>query len=284
MMHRLPPWVALVAALGLPANAAPPAPVTTPEAPVVETDDPPTTAQLLIAEIQRLRVEAVEMRRQLADANIRAAAAERELDELRTFIEDHDRLGDDYEQYRAVLAVAEEQARREAAERRRQERAAELEARRERRQEAMAERRAEQAARERDTYYERRGFAPLGLDVYLSRMSFAYRTADATASRVDYAPGFGNYLRLYPGTTIDYSTMTISGSVLNAAAELRNIGVAITFFDQTGNQVGQEIVQVNNARPDVPYPFTATIDMVTDEPFASSSQYVLYSDAVAVEE
>ena len=51
---------------------------------------------------------------------------------------------------------------------------------------------------------------------------------------------------------IDYSQMTISGSVLNAAPNVRDIGVAFTFFDEHGNQVGAEIVQLKNARPNVP--------------------------------
>lgn len=74
--------------------------------------------------------------------------------------------------------------------------------------------------------------------------------------------------------------MTISGSVLNAAEEMRNIGIAVTFFDENGNQVGGEIIQINNARPDVPYPFTATIEMALNRPFDSSSTYVLYADPV----
>ena len=42
--------------------------------------------------------------------------------------------------------------------------------------------------------------------------------------------------------------------------------------------MGGEIVQVNNARPDVPYPFTATLEMALDRPFSSSSTNVLYAD------
>ena len=76
--------------------------------------------------------------------------------------------------------------------------------------------------------------------------------------------------------------MTISGSILNAAEEVRNIGVAVAFFDENGTQVGGEIIQVNNARPDVPYPFTATIAMALNRAFTSASTYVLYADPVEV--
>jgi hypothetical protein len=67
---------------------------------------------------------------------------------------------------------------------------------------------------------------------------------------------------------------------MSAAEDVRNIGIALVFFDAAGNQVGHETVQVENARPEVPYPFTSTIGMASDRPFASSSQYVLYSDPV----
>ena len=40
------------------------------------------------------------------------------------------------------------------------------------------------------------------------------------------------------------------------------------------------MVQVNNARPDVPYPFTETIKMALNGPFNSSTRYVLYADDV----
>ena len=75
--------------------------------------------------------------------------------------------------------------------------------------------------------------------------------------------------------------MTISGSVMNAAEEVRDIGIALTFFDEAGSQVGGEIIQVNNARPQVPYPFTVPIAMALDRPFDSTSTYVLYADPSA---
>ena len=128
--------------------------------------------------------------------------------------------------------------------------------------------------------YRRNGFAPLGLDVYSGKWAYFYETTDITRSRIAYQPGIGNYLRLYQDKKIDYSKMTISGSIINGSDQVRNVGVAITFFDEHGNQVGQETVQVNNARPDVPYPFTSKIDMALDRPFDSSSTYVLYADPI----
>ena len=93
----------------------------------------------------------------------------------------------------------------------------------------------------------------------------------------------GHYVRLYPfaaGRAIDFTEMTISGSVLNASQEVRNIGVAVAFFDENGSQVGGEIIQINNARPDVPYPFTSAIAMALNRAFTSASTYVLYADPV----
>jgi hypothetical protein len=72
--------------------------------------------------------------------------------------------------------------------------------------------------------------------------------------------------------------MTISGSVLNAGEIARDLAVAVTFFNESGAQVGGEIIQVNAARPGVPYPFTATVTMALDRPFWSASTYVLYAD------
>jgi hypothetical protein len=44
--------------------------------------------------------------------------------------------------------------------------------------------------------------------------------------------------------------------------------------------VGHETIQVANARPDVPYPFTAEVKMALNRPFDSSSAYVLYADPI----
>ena len=59
-----------------------------------------------------------------------------------------------------------------------------------------------------------------------------------------------------------------------------SLGVAFTFFDENGNQVGAHIQEIRNARPNVPYPFTRKIDMALNRPFASHSTYVLYADTV----
>ena len=239
--------------------------------------------EILLDEIDRLHGVVDALHRELAQARLDAAESNRQLRELRQFIRDHDALGRDFEQYQAVKAVADRDARRRAAEAARDRREAEQADRYARRRAAQADRERGRAEFNRLKRYRDAGFTALGFDVFLGNASFFYQTTDGTPARVDYDGRIGHYLRLYPyagGGRIDYSSMTVSGSVLNAAEDVRNIGVAVAFFDENGNQVGGEIIQINNARPDVPYPFTATIAMALDRPFTSSTTYVLYADPV----
>jgi len=230
--------------------------------------------RMLLEEVQRLRLE-------LAQARLERNQAERELAELRQFIDDHAELGEAYEQYTAVKEVKERQAHRKRMEQRRREyerRKAEREAERKR---ARAQRQAEQAEQQRRRGYREAGFGHIGLDVYFSRASYFYSSKDESQRfSFDVDDDDIDFFRGVPRQRIDFSTMTISGSVLNAADVTRNIGIAIIFFDQFGKQVGHEIVQINNARPDVPYPFTSEVEMALNRPFSSSSQYVLYADPV----
>ncbi len=240
--------------------------------------------RLLINQIDELNTEIMSLRQQVADAELRASTAEQDLAELRQFIADNDQYGQDFAEYERVKAIAEQESRQRELEQLRARRAQEEAQRRQRMREARAERDQRRAEQALLRTYREAGFSHLGQAVLLSRMSYNYRTSDQTRSRVDYAPGLGHYQRLYPNQQIDYSRMTFSGSVVNASDEVRNIGVAITFFDRRGYQVGNEIVEVRNARPDVPYPFTSTIDMALDRAFATSSQHVLYADPATPED
>jgi hypothetical protein len=241
---------------------------------------------ILAAEIERLEKVVEAQRQELAQARLEAAEAWRKLDELREFIRDNEQLGRDFGQYRAVKAVAEREARMARAQAARQRREAEREAQQRKREEARAERDKAQDESERLKGYHDQGFMSLGFDVFLANMAFNYPTVNGgPPARLDWDFRLGHYLRFYPrtlgwGRQIDFSTMTISGSVLNASNETRNIGIAVTFFDERGSQVGGEIVQINNARPDVPYPFTTTISMALNRAFSSATAYVLYGDPV----
>jgi hypothetical protein len=235
----------------------------------------------LLAEVSRMIGELRQLRKELAAARLEAAEARREAADLRQFITDHREYGDDFEQYQAFKAIAEREARQREAQRTRERLEQQRAEQRQRREQARAEREAEQAEQRRLDRYAERGFAPVGLDVFGGRMAFSYQTVESNPVRVDWDINLGRFLRpLPPHRQIDFSQMTISGSILNAADQTRNIGVAIVFFDERGNQVGSETIQVNNARPDVPYPFTSTIEMALNRPFASSSTYVLYADPV----
>lgn len=289
----------LLAALGGPAlaqdePAPPPAPETVDDEPAAAQPDaepavkpqPQDPIRLLLAEIDRLHDVLDAQRLELAEVKLEAAAARRELEELRQFIRDNESLGRDFEQYQAVRAVAERDARRRRALEARQQRAAEKAQRAAQAEAARAQRERNQAEFERLKRYREAGLSPLGFDVYVGNMSFNYSAADGgVPARIDWDFRLGHYVRVYPfagGRDIDYSAMTISGSVLNASEEARNIGVAVAFFDENGSQVGGEILQINNARPDVPYPFTSTITMALNRAFTSATAYVLYADPVDV--
>ncbi len=252
-----------------------------PPAEVAEQDP----IELLLGEIDRLFEEFMQLRRELAEVKLESLQSKRELDELRQFMRDRREYGQDFERYKGVRAVAEKEARQRQAEVNRQRREIEKAERRAGRQAARSQRAQQRAEAQRVERYRKSGFSPLGLDVFVGKMAFYYESDDNVPYRFDYQAGFGHYLRFYPRhsfypprTQLDYSSMTISGSVLNTADEVRNIGIAIAFFDESGNQVGGETVQINNARSDVPYPFTATLEMALNRPFNSSSIYVLYAD------
>lgn len=228
----------------------------------------------LLNEVNRLRIE-------LAQARLERNEAERELQELRQFISDHAELGDAYREYTAVKEIEQREAHRKLMEQRRAEYEREKAEREARRRQARAERQAEQAEQQRRRGYFDAGFGHIGLDVYFSRASFFYSSEDGSRRfSFDVDDDGIDFFQGFPRNRIDFTKMTISGSVLNAADVTRNVGIAIIFFDEYGKQVGHEIVQINNARPDVPYPFTSEVQMALNRPFASSSQYVLYADPV----
>lgn len=257
-------------------------PTTSPQADAASEKEPEADPlQLLLDEIQQLHAEILTLRRQVAQAQMASSQAKRELAELRLFIDDHHEFGQDFQQYKAVKAIAEREARARRQEVVRDQREAQRAEGQTRRQAARAERAQREAQARRLADYRRAGFTPLGLDVYVGKMAYYYRSKNTTFYDVEYVPFLSGYFvdPEYRRARPDFSSMTISGSVLNAADEVRNLGVAITFFDENGNQVGSETIQINNARPNVPYPFTSTLTMALNRPFSSSTTYVLYADS-----
>ena len=221
-------------------------------------------------------VDSTRLREQLARSRAEIAMLQKELDELRQFILDHEEFGTDYENYRGVREIAEQESRRRMVEQRRKQ-LDEQRAQQKKDRTAQQQKRNEQ---KQDQRFAEAGFQPIGLDVFIGRSSFFYAPRDASQPTVIYTPGRFGTRYVNPGNSdeIDYTSMTISGSILNGANDIRNIGVAITFFDEYENQIGAEIVQIENARPDIPYPFTAKIEMALNRPFATHASYVLYAD------
>ena len=257
-------------------------PTTSPQADATSEKEPEADPlQLLLDEIQQLHTEILTLRRQVAQAQMASSQAKRELAELRLFIDDHHEFGQDFQQYKAVKAIAEREARGRRQAVVRDQREAQRAEGQTRRQAARAERAQREAQARRLADYRRAGFTPLGLDVYVGKMAYYDRAKNTTYYDIEYDPFLSGYFvdPEYRRARPDFSSMTISGSVLNAADAVRNVGVAITFFDENGNQVGSETIQINNARPNVPYPFTSTLTMALNRPFSSSTTYVLYADS-----
>ena len=247
-----------------------------------EQEEQTDPLQLLLDEIAHLHAEILTLRRQTAQAQLDSSQSKRELAELRQFIDDHHELGQDFQQYNAVKAIAERAERQQRQDAARQEREAQRADRKTKWQAARAERAQREAQARQLADYRRAGFTPLGLDVYAGKMAYYYRSKNTTLYDIEYDPFLSGYFvdRDYRRARPDFSSMTISGSVLNASDEVRNLGVAIAFFDENGNQVGSETIQINNARPNVPYPFTSQLTMALNRPFSSSTTYVLYADSV----
>ena len=286
----------------VPALQADPAPdEPTPATPETETRDRPTAEELdrirlalppdldarssraeLWSELLENAVKAARLREELARSQADLSIIRKELDELRQFIFDHEEFGSDYEEYQRIKEVAERETRRRAAEVRRKELDDQREAQRKGRNAEQQQRSQEELARIRAERYQQAGFTSIGLDVFMGRSSYFYAPEDSSQPPLVYKPYRLGIKYANPTTSqdIDYTQMTISGSILNAAEDIRSIGVAITFFDEHSNQIGAEIVQLENARPNVPYPFTAKLQMALNRPFASHASYVLYSDPV----
>ena len=246
----------------------------------VTSDRPLTYEEALQQEVATLRRLLAESRTELAQVKLERDQTQRELEELQQFIQDHREYGNDFAQYEAFRAKREREERLRRAEETRARLEQERQERLTRRNEQLAKRGSAIAAQKEQQKYNAAGFEPLGMDVYLGRSGFYYGVRRSIRAQVEYEPFIGDFLEPVETTEIDFSEMTISGTILNGSDETRNIGVAVAFFDRRGNQVGSETIQINNARPDVPYPFTSKIQMGLDGPFASSSSWVLYADPV----
>ena len=243
---------------------------------------PATTRNMLYPALLDREVQVRSLRHRIADLEVQMAKTMAQLAEMQSFVLDHDRYGTDYSQYQQVRAQAQHDAQQRAA--------LERQARRQ-----LERQHKQQAAKARKDAKEQLGapgkglqqtlqtmnFGHIGQDVWRSRAAYHYQVVNSPGETVSFRPSpFGRTRVTEVQKELDWSSMTISGSLLNANKETRNIGIALAFFDEHGNQVGAETIVVNNARPGVPYPFTQTLDMAANKPFASETAWVLFSDAI----
>lgn len=239
-------------------------------------------------EIERLKAEGQWLREMLAKARLEASQAARERDELRQFIAEHAQLGADFEKYKAFLDMKERELRRQRAEEAREKQKQEAAERLAKAEAARAERAAKLAKQQELRRYEREGFYPIGQGVFVSGMAYQYKRETVPDYSYRFTPliqfdgtwFFHRYWYVDYDEEVDWSEMTVSGSVLNASDEPRDIGIAISFFDRRGNHVGGTTIEVQKARKDAPYPFTKVLDMALDGPFYSYRINVLYADPV----
>lgn len=247
----------------------------------------------LLADLRALQDEVDALRKESARLRLERDEALRRADELETFIDDVDTYGDAWDQYAAYRDAREREARQAAMAEAREAQAE----RDEERRAAAAARRA--AQRERDAERQqardlrRAGFESIGGDIYMARMGFAYHIR----TELEEIDGF----RRYPFYTVfdrgwyrpygrryfdvdaqlDYSRMTISGSVLNATDEARAITVGIRFFDDGGAQIGGTTVTLDRVPARTPIPFTQELSMAANVPFSASQVYVVSSERLA---
>ena len=295
-------FVAGARAQDKPSEPAAPSPQKEQSKPVAVTALSHSQIEALVDQLERLQAEVASLRQQVAQHRMEADTATRELNELKQFMLDHDAYGRDFEQYKAIKAVKEREAQVESARKAREQREADKYQRRRAMEQQREQRDAQQAAasaeEQRLSRFRQAGFDHVGQDVFVSRMGYQYRVKDVPDRDRVYVPSvwsptcdvftndglfffFRPMYRIEYDEEIDYTQMTFSGSVLNGSAETRNIGVGIAFFNQAGDQIGGETIEIPLVAPDSPYPFTKTLAMADRSPFYTYRINVLYSEPVA---
>lgn len=222
------------------------------------------------------------LRNRVADMEIQLDQLRAQVIEMQAFVLDHDRYGSDFTQYQLVREEAQREARRREALERRARRELAQQQQQEARARQEAERQLGAPGKDLKKTLQTMNFGHLGQEVWRSRAAYHYAVVDRPGETVTYRPSpfGGTRVVTEHEKELDWSEMTISGSLLNAAEATRNIGIAVAFFDEHGNQIGAETIVVKNARPGVPYPFTQTLDMAANKPFASDTAWVLFADPI----
>ncbi|MFW5653498.1 MAG: hypothetical protein ACOC0P_05585 [Planctomycetota bacterium] len=268
---------------GAAGGSVPPAP------PTRSLDD--LTITELVERVRELEHENARLRMTNAELELRLAESQEQYENLESFITDHDTYGTAFEEYTLFRELREREMRARAAADAKARREAEREARRQRALEARERHRREQSARRggptdvagdpeaeaarREEVLRRAGYTRVGEAVYVSEMGTSYRTEKDREVRYSYL------LKTWyvdEDEIVDFSDMTLSGTVIHAADDTHDLAVAIAFFNEGGGQIGETVVRVEGARSGVPYPFTSKIAMAADQPFDSYTAWVLYFD------
>ncbi len=257
----------------------------------VQSDTEETTLDTLTLEEQTIS-ELLDLYQRLAEQHntlsaelrllrkeVRQLTAER--DELKLYIFDHEQLGVDFERY-TMFKVSVEQEKRA-------QRAAELREKQEERKRRMIELRDKRQT-EKNTNSESNnpldkriqllranGFNRIGDFVFVGQMGYKYKSEEE--KDLVYSPWLETWY-IEEDTVIDYTELSLSGSIVHAELDERNLGIAIAFIDEDGAQIGQTTVEVHGARPGVPYPFTTKVIMAADRPFKTYKAWVLFADPI----
>ena len=233
--------------------------------------------QILAAENQRLAAEVARLK--LDSTRI---AAER--DDLAAFIHDHEAYADNYNQYTFFRekAARDERARQAAEAKARRD---EEKVRQQQEREDRLRQRSTGSATDNDTVLARRvetlkraGYTRVGDRVFVGEMGYSYKTE--THEQVRYSPII-DFWYVDRDEKILYNEMTVSGSIVHAGDDERNISVALAFFDDSGAQIGTTTVRIDGARPGTPYPFTSVVTMASNRAFKRYSSWVLYDESTA---
>ncbi len=239
----------------------------------------------LLALYEKAMEEITALKTEVGQLTLELKKATRERDELKLFIANHDAYGADFEKY----AISEEEKRQAVAAAKAREARAKRDERKRRMQALREQRIAELDNRgsgavngkdddpwaERAKVLVRAGYRRIGDFVFVGQMGYVYNSETETEYR--YSPFLqGWYTDEHKD--IDYTQLTLSGTIVHATDGLHDLSIAIAFYDENGGQIGQTTVRVDGARPGTPYPFTSEIQMAADIPFADYNAWVLYSD------
>ncbi len=236
----------------------------------------------LAADNQRLAAENQRLMAENARLKLETARITRERDELSDFIHDHETYADNYNQYTFFREKAEREERaRQAAEakaRRDEEKLRQQQEREERVKQRGSANSAgdDEGLARRVDILKRAGYTRVGDRVFVGEMGYSYKTE--TQEQVRYSPII-DFWYVDRDEKVLYNELTVSGSIVHAGNEERNISVALAFFDAGGAQIGTTTVRIDGAKPGTPYPFTSVVAMASNRAFKRYSSWVLYDES-----